>query len=280
MPKARDTDDSPPRPRVGCNIPSQVVCRITVPATKEDGIPLYCSATPPCPWNGSLVHAKCLERLEEVLKKEIEATGRGRKWTEKQLYDNVWTKRCPPNIKSTIRCQCGKGVLDKREDGRKLDKEPEPVAPNGRRKKGKNLPSLVTRLVPVQKMGADELERMKKLNKHYLSKHSEGSEDEASEHSPPGSNDRSRSVSVEMPKKPQPYAKQHSLEVNDDEWPAPPAGFRSGSADQEEAQQSDEEVDDEEEEEIDPKLYDWNFRPAQSRPGAIVDLLRHFGLGS
>ena len=67
----------------------------------------------------SLLHSKCIEKLERHLLRALAATPAGKKWTEAQLVNNVWGIRGADILHKYSKCFCG-GTLEKAEEESKV----------------------------------------------------------------------------------------------------------------------------------------------------------------
>ncbi|KAI6186528.1 hypothetical protein M3Y98_00142400 [Aphelenchoides besseyi] len=181
----------------GCPIP-WVVCvkrQVTVPINQLNGTQMFCS-NPSCEISGSFVHNQCFENLELALKKLLKVKGRGRRWTDDQIQENLWTKKTMTLMKSQLICpSCGKGIMDIRSDFRlnSCVNGGEPVKSSiyGRKKRGKDLPQLVVKPVQFNKLNSGQRKQLQELQFHYLSIHS----DDELEVAPTQSSSRCHSIS-------------------------------------------------------------------------------------
>ncbi|KAI6213482.1 hypothetical protein M3Y94_00156000 [Aphelenchoides besseyi] len=183
--------------QTGCPVP-WVVCvkrQVTVPIDQSNGTQMFCS-NPSCEISGSFVHNQCFENLELALKKLLKVKGRGRRWTDDQIQENLWTKKTMTLMKSQLICpSCDKGIMDIRSDFRLTDKKNGCVNGSevkssiyGRKKRGKDLPQLVVK--PVQ-LNSGQRKQLRVLQSHFLSIHS----DDELEIAPTQSSSRCHSVS-------------------------------------------------------------------------------------
>jgi len=65
-----------------------------------------------CPKSG-LMHAECFEKWEDLIVGFLAKQGRGRTWSDKQRYANVWANKGYDLVFKTCACDCGHGSLRK-----------------------------------------------------------------------------------------------------------------------------------------------------------------------
>merc|ERR1712202_88126 len=65
-----------------------------------------------CPKSG-FMHTECFDKWEDLIVGFLAKQGRGRTWSDKQRYANVWANKGYDLVFKTCACDCGHGSLRK-----------------------------------------------------------------------------------------------------------------------------------------------------------------------
>ncbi|XP_046849516.1 headcase protein homolog [Xenia sp. Carnegie-2017] len=104
--------------------------------TSCDSVHFFCS-NDQCDKSG-FMHPECADAFEEDLIAYCRNLGRARGWSEKQRYQNIWTKKGYDLVSKRCACSCGKGYLKKDLDYKPAEEEESFQQVTSKRKKGKN----------------------------------------------------------------------------------------------------------------------------------------------
>ena len=86
------------------------------------------------------MHTACFQTFEESVLTFLKGQGRARSWSDKQKYQNLWTKRGYDLVYKACDCLCGHGHLRKDLDWVPMDLQMGPAdmdGPNGTKRKRK-----------------------------------------------------------------------------------------------------------------------------------------------
>ncbi|VVD02657.1 unnamed protein product [Leptidea sinapis] len=104
----RDSEDTQ-----GCCVPGECL-RPREPVRIEDAIRMLCN-NDTCT-AGRYMHRECFEQWEAGVLAYLKSCGRARSWSERQRYQNLWTKKGYDLAFKACGCRCGRGHLKKDVD--------------------------------------------------------------------------------------------------------------------------------------------------------------------
>lgn len=97
-----------------CCVPTSECLRSKEPIhlnNLNDAVKVICN-NEHCPV-GKFMHKECFEHWEENILSYLKSCGRARSWSEKQRYQNLWTKKGYDLAFRACNCLCGRGFIRK-----------------------------------------------------------------------------------------------------------------------------------------------------------------------
>lgn len=112
--KSGGNKENDQRPIICCVPEEKVYC--SKPEITDQGsvVKVICSSGK-CPKSG-LMHLECFDKWEDLIVGFLAKQGRGRTWSDKQRYANVWANKGYDLVFKTCACDCGHGSLRKDQD--------------------------------------------------------------------------------------------------------------------------------------------------------------------
>jgi len=108
-----------------CCVPAEKVFCTKPEITVQSSVVKVLCSSGKCPKSG-LMHSECFDKWEDLIVGFLAKQGRGRTWSDKQRYANVWANKGYDLVFKTCACDCGHGSL--RKD---LDYVPAPAPVEG-----------------------------------------------------------------------------------------------------------------------------------------------------
>jgi len=142
-----------------CCVPAEKVFCTKPEITVQSSVVKVLCSSGKCPKSG-LMHTECFDKWEDLIVGFLAKQGRGRTWSDKQRYANVWANKGYDLVFKTCACDCGHGSL--RKD---LDYVPAPVPVEGAAGGGGAGPAQAQQDAPDKKKKKKEKTSLKpKLN--------------------------------------------------------------------------------------------------------------------
>jgi len=122
--KGSENKENGPEQKICCVPAEKVFCSKPEITEQSSVVKVLCSSGK-CPKSG-LMHTECFDKWEDLIVGFLAKQGRGRTWSDKQRYANVWANKGYDLVFKTCACDCGHGSL--RKD---LDYVPAPAPVEG-----------------------------------------------------------------------------------------------------------------------------------------------------
>jgi len=109
--KASENKENDQRPTICCVPEEKVYCSRPEITDQGSVVKVLCSSGK-CPKSG-LMHSECFDKWQDLIVGFLAKQGRGRTWSDKQRYANVWANKGYDLVFKTCACDCGHGSLRK-----------------------------------------------------------------------------------------------------------------------------------------------------------------------